>query len=115
MKQIQLIGRSNEEIEKAQLESHKKVFEHLHSIKEGDVYWTDFDEIQNDLMDAAGYMSKEVNYMSKEIEVTFKGNLFPSNQLVGKGKNELEAICDACKNFVNDPSKYNMHSIKYVK
>ena len=114
MKHIQLVGASDEERESALLDSHKKVFEHLVLYKEGKVDSTNFDSIQNDLMDATGYMKKEVNFVSNEIVVSFDGHMFHNTELVGKGKNELEAICDACKNFVTDPYQYNTYSIKYV-
>ena len=114
MKHILLVGASDEERESALLDSHKKVFEHLVLYKEGKVDWTNFDSIQNDLMDATGYMKKEVNFVSNEIVVSFDGHMFHNTELVGKGKNELEAICDVWKNFVTDPYQYNTYSIKYV-
>jgi hypothetical protein len=114
MKQIQLVGASDEESESALSASHRKVFEHLVAYKEGKVDWTSFDSIQNDLMDVTGYMKKEVNFVSNEIVVSFDGHMFHNTELVGKGKNELEAICDACKNFVINPYNYNTASIRYV-
>jgi hypothetical protein len=65
-------------------------------------------------MEATGYTKKEVTCPNKEVIVSFVEGMFMLDELVGKGKNELEAVCNACSNFVNDPYKYNSFSIKYV-
>ena len=70
--------------------------------------------IQENLMDATGSTIKEVYYLEETL-VNFKGNdLSASNPLKGKGKNELEAICNACYNFIGAPSYYNSFSKEYV-
>ena len=113
-KYIDLIGKSPEEIDRELLKSHSKVLDFLKLYKEGNIDWKDFDSIQSSLMDATGYMDKKVSYSGIQVVVIFQGTIFPSNQLTGRGKNELEAICDACVNFVNNPKLYNTFSIKYL-
>jgi hypothetical protein len=114
MKHMDLIGKNKEEIDEYLFEAHRGLLEFLEMHTEGRIKWDYFSVIQNSLMDATGYMNKKVNYSGKEVVVIFDGNITPSNPLYGKGKNELEAICDACNNLVNDPSKYNTFSIKYI-
>jgi len=122
MRYIDLLGLSDKEREKELFSSHENLLKHLKIVKETikdmnsskmvpNLY---FDKLQYLLMDSAGYMSKKVDYNKKETIVTFTNALFSTNELMGKGENELEAVCDACSNFVNDPYKYNTFSIKYV-
>lgn len=119
---VGLIGKTNEEIDKELSIAHTSFVKHLEIVKETikevnssemvpNLY---FNRLQYSLMHSAGYMSKKVDYSDRETIVTFTRTLFPSNDLVGKGKNELEAIVNACDNFVNNPSDYNTSSSKYL-
>lgn len=122
---LDLLGKNPEEIEKELTLSHANLLNTLNQIKE-DIknnnnlsHYTiisqkHFEQLQNYLMDSTGYISKNVNYRGKEVIVTFGGAIFPSNELTGRGDNELEALCNACDNFIKNPYKYNTHSIKYL-
>ena len=119
---MDLLGKSHEEIDKELLSSHENLIKHLKIVKETikdmnsskmvpNFY---FDKLQYLVMDSAGYMTKNVNYTGKEVIVTFTETITPAKELVGRGKNELEAICNACDNLVENPSEYNTHSKKYL-
>ena len=113
---MNLIGKKNKERDRILLEAHKQILKNIEMYKQGKIKWEDIDIIQNSLMNATGYMKKEVNYNQFEYGaiVEFTQNIVPSGPLIGRGKNELEAICDACENLLKDPQKYNTFSKKYI-
>lgn len=74
----------------------------------------EMETVQKALMNATGYDTKVVYYIGSETRVRFEGPVVLNNSLEGKGKNELEAVLDACKNLFDDPHKYNTTSLRYV-
>ena len=115
MNHIDLIGSSAEEIDKFLLNTHQAVFNYLTKFKEGKISWNYLNPIQKVLMAATGYTTKKVDQVNEGVMVTFEEYaLSPNNNLTGKGKNELEAICNACENLFENPYEYNTFSIKYV-
>jgi len=108
-----LVGKSKEEIDEYLLNVHSRVFGFY---RKQNIQWNDLPSIQTSIMSAGGYSVKEVINYGDSVEVIFNGNdLFPNNPLKGEGKNELEAICNACSNFVENPFEYNSFSKKYFK
>ena len=117
---MELMGKSQEEIDKRLTYSHEVLLKVLAIVKTSveinpmKVQNYYIEKLQNSLIDSTGYMTKKVNYKKEGVIVTFTDTLFPAKELVGKGKNELEAICNACDNFLADPYEYNTYSKKYL-
>lgn len=113
MSHINLIGLPKEKIDNYLTGEHAAVLEIVDLYDKGIMNMNLFNVAQRSLMNSSGYSAKNMKKLGGKVLVSFEENLFHHNNLIGYGKNELEAICDACKKLSNNPNAYNMTSGKY--
>ncbi len=113
MSHMDLIGMDKEKIDNYLIGEHATLLEISELYNKRVMNINLLNVAQKSLMNAAGYSKKEVKYSEKWIDVKFNGRIFPGNELYGRGRNELEAICDACQKYIDNSKDYTLEGRFY--